>query len=455
MSWLVPLELCGMLFALGAMWRSARGKLNLTRELRLGLTGLLATVAALHLLDALEWSGFAWADWLGDTAKVAVPVAWLAFLFAVSRAELVTGLQNAGTQLRDVIEGAPAALAIVTAEGTCVHCNRKWLELHRVAFAVSGGGLSDHFGAAGRRWADLAGLVVASGEPAQGKEQLIVGNGTSVEVEWSVRPWAGLEGVGAILAAVETPTRETATPDVKSSRSRTLEAIGAAASGVAHDINNLLTVISMHSEVLHLLKGQDPDAMKSSLDSIQQAIGTASTMTRELLSFSKMQALELQPLDLTALVQSNAKLLEDTVRGKADLCFRAQPSVWVSANASALQQILLNLVVNGRDAMRAHGAITIRVQATPEGPALEVEDSGSGIEPDVLSRMFEPFFTTKRERGTGLGLAVVDRLVRAQGGTILVNSAPGQGTRFLITFPPPAYTTASNDAAVRRANDVS
>jgi signal transduction histidine kinase len=252
-----------------------------------------------------------------------------------------------------------------------------------------------------------------------------------------VRPWSSAEGKGVIVAVVPIQANDGKTDSVRAAaRSRTLEVIGAAASGVAHDINNLLTVISMHSEVLHLLKGQDPEAMKTSLDSIQEAIGTASSMTRELLSFSKLQSLELEPLDLAALVKANARLLEDTVRGKAELSLDAQPQVWVSANASALQQILLNLVVNGRDALNNYGAISIRVEATAKGPSLAVQDSGAGIEPDVLAHMFEPFFTTKRERGTGLGLAVVDRLVRAQGGSIDVTSSVGQGTTFVITFPP-------------------
>lgn len=457
MSWIVPLELFGMACALGAAWLSSRGRVNLTRELRVGLTWLLAVIAALHLLDALEWYGFFWADWLGDTAKVAVPVAWLVFLFAVSRAELVTDLQAAATQLRDVIESAPAALAIVDAGGRCVHCNNKWLALHRVDAPIVGLPLSQTCGPAGARWEELSRRVLAESEPLQGKDKLeLTRNTAAAELEWSVRPWIGLEGVGAIIAVAHAATpSSTVAPDSRSAtRARTLEAIGAAASGVAHDINNLLTVISMHSEVLHLLKGEDPEAMKSSIDSIQQAIGTASSMTRELLSFSKLQTLELQPLDLTALVQANAKLLEDTVRGKAELCLRAQPAVWVSANASALQQILLNLVVNGRDAMRGHGAITIRVETGANGPSLEVEDSGTGIEPEVLARMFEPFFTTKRERGTGLGLAVVDRLVRAQGANIVVKSSVGQGTTFMITFPP-TTPTVGNPNVIKRATELS
>jgi signal transduction histidine kinase len=454
MSWIVPLELCGMVCALLAARLSAR--MNLTRDLSLGLAWLLTTVAALHLLDALEWYGFGWADWLGDTTKVAVPVAWLVFLFAVSRAELVTDLQSAAAQLRDLIESAPAALSIVDARGRCVHCNHQWSSLHHAEGPIVGVPLSQSCGAAGVHWEHLSQRVIASRKPLQGSDKLALGGDETADLEWSVRPWVGLEGVGAIIAVVQAPNLGSIAPsDIKTAtRTRALEAIGAAASGVAHDINNLLTVISMHSEVLHLLRGQDPEAMKSSLDSIQQAIGTASSMTRELLSFSKVQSLELQPLDLTALVEANAKLLEDTVRGKAQLCLEAQPAVWVSANASALQQILLNLVVNGRDAMRGQGAITIRVEVTVNGPSLEVEDSGSGIEPEILSRMFEPFFTTKRERGTGLGLAVVDRLVRAQGANILVKSSVGLGTTFVITFPPTALD-AKHGPPVRRANDVS
>lgn len=438
MNAIALLELVGLGCSLAGLGLVAQKRLRLPREVRLCLTTLLAAVATLHLLDTLEWLGFAWADWLGDTFKVVVPVAWLAFLFAVTRVEMATDLHLAAAQLGNLIEAAPAALAVVDGEGRCLHCNQRWLDLHRLKVSIVGLPLSATSGTLGVMWETLSRQVVLTGTPLHGKDKVaLAGEANAPEVEWSVRPWSSAEGKGVIVAVVPIQASEGKADSVRAAaRSRTLEVIGAAASGVAHDINNLLTVISMHSEVLHLLKGQDPEAMKTSLDSIQEAIGTASSMTRELLSFSKLQSLELEPLDLTALVKANARLLEDTVRGKAALSLDAQPQVWVSANASALQQILLNLVVNGRDALSNYGAISIRVEATAKGPSLAVQDSGTGIEPDVLAHMFEPFFTTKRERGTGLGLAVVDRLVRAQGGSIDVQSSVGQGTTFVITFPP-------------------
>lgn len=443
MNTIAVLEIVGLTCSLSGLGLVMQRRIRLPREVRLCLTTLLAVVAALHLLDTLEWLGFAWADWLGDTFKVVVPVAWLAFLFAVTRIELASDLHLAAAQLGNLIEAAPAALAVVDAEGRCLHCNQRWLDLHRIKTSIVGLPLSATPGTLGTMWETLSRQVVLTGTPLHGKDKVaLAGEANAPEVEWSVRPWSSAEGKGVIVAVVPIQTSETKASDSirAAARSRTLEVIGAAASGVAHDINNLLTVISMHSEVLHLLKGQDPEAMKSSLDSIQEAIGTASSMTRELLSFSKLQAMELEPLDLAALVTSNARLLEDAVRGKAELSLQAQPQVWVSANASALQQILLNLVVNGRDALNHFGAITIRVETTVNGPSLAVQDSGTGIEPDVLAHMFEPFFTTKRERGTGLGLAVVDRLVRAQGGSIDVRSSIGEGTTFVITFPPSTPT---------------
>ncbi len=265
---------------------------------------------------------------------------------------------------------------------------------------IAGTSPEESQGALGRMWDALSKDALKSGISHQGS---VPSSGGRPALEWSVRPWFGVDGTsGAIIVAADNAGIDES-PERRTPRSA-LEAIGAAASGVAHDINNLLTVISMHSEVLHLPHEHDPELTKNSLDSIHQAVTMASSMTRGLLSFSKLKPLELETVDLTALVNTNAGLLTDTIKQRARLEVRAEPALMIRGNTSALHQILLNLVVNARDAMRDGGVVTVHVQSTPQGPTLTVEDTGSGIEPQVLEHMFKLHFSprsTKTGRAWG------------------------------------------------------
>jgi PAS domain S-box-containing protein len=230
-----------------------------------------------------------------------------------------------------------------------------------------------------------------------------------------------------------------------------MEAIGRLAGGVAHDFNNLLTVITGYSDlVLGRLAGGDPN--RADIEEIRQAGKRAADLTRQLLAFSRRQVLSPKPVNLNKVMQDMEKLLRRVIGEDIELVIRLDDSLGLAvADPGQLEQVILNLAVNARDAMPEGGRLTLateNVDFDPEatihewglarGPyvSLSVSDTGSGIDEAVLERIFEPFFTTKGPgRGTGLGLATVYGIVRQSGGQITVDSQPGAGTAFRILLP--------------------
>ncbi|MBM3777027.1 MAG: response regulator [Acidimicrobiia bacterium] len=230
-----------------------------------------------------------------------------------------------------------------------------------------------------------------------------------------------------------------------------MESIGNLAGGVAHDFNNLLSVIDGYSHFLMERLAADAEAM-ADLREVRSAVTRASELTRQLLAFSRRQVLEPHVVSLNDLVGGLQKMLrrliEENVRIECDLAPGLPP---VHVDPGQIDQVLVNLAVNARDAMPDGGVLTIetsqvelraddarRHEPLQPGPhvALSVRDTGSGMAPDVLARAFEPFFTTKPVgQGTGLGLATVYGIVRQSGGRIDVTSEPGAGTTFRLYFP--------------------
>lgn len=230
-----------------------------------------------------------------------------------------------------------------------------------------------------------------------------------------------------------------------------LESIGRLAGGVAHDFNNLLTVIQGYSDlVLGQLSPTDP--LRDDVEQILQASARATAVTRQLLAFSRKQVLNLAVIDLNTLIGNLQRMLERVIGEDITLTTDLQPGLWpVRADAGQLEQVLLNLVVNARQAMPSGGRLTITTQniradaerAVPEGYALNdrlvcitVSDTGCGMDTDVQSRIFEPFFTTKAPgEGTGLGLAMAYGIITQSGGEISVESVQGEGSSFRILLP--------------------
>jgi PAS domain S-box-containing protein len=222
-----------------------------------------------------------------------------------------------------------------------------------------------------------------------------------------------------------------------------MQAIGQLAGGVAHDFNNLLTIIAGHTELL-LGKHTRQDDLQRALTDIRDAGSRAASLTRQLLAFSRRAVLEPRVLDLNAVVLETERLLRRIVSENIDMVTRLAPDLRsVSVDQSQIGQVLVNLVVNARDAIEHHGCIEIETANCEleagdggRGVALIVRDNGSGMIPDIVKHIFEPFFTTKQTgAGTGLGLSMVYGIVRPSGGHVEVSSELGVGSEFRVILP--------------------
>lgn len=223
-----------------------------------------------------------------------------------------------------------------------------------------------------------------------------------------------------------------------------MEAVGQLTGGIAHDFNNLLMVISSG---LDLLARHTDDARRQRvMDRMRQASQRGASLTRQLLAFSRRQALKPEAVDLAAQIGGMRELLRRSLRGDVDVQLDFADDLWpVKVDPAELELALLNLAVNARDAMPTGGTIVLRAENAPgervEGRQgdyvrLSVIDSGVGMAPDVKTRAFEPFFTTKEiGKGSGLGLAQVYGFARQSGGTVLIDSRVGQGTCVTVVLP--------------------
>ena len=230
-----------------------------------------------------------------------------------------------------------------------------------------------------------------------------------------------------------------------------LEAIGTLAGGVAHDFNNLLTAINGYAAIA-MEDLQPGDPLREDLEEIRNAGERAADLTRQLLAFGRRQVLTPESLDLGAVVAGIQKMLGRVIGEQVHLVTSLESDTWlIRADRGQVEQVLVNLAVNARDAMPSGGRLAIstanvRVSGTearrhPEGTPgefvrLRVEDTGLGMSPEVLARVFEPFFTTKDQgKGTGLGLSTVYGIVRQSRGFVGVTSAPGAGSTFDVYLP--------------------
>ncbi|MBI3205874.1 MAG: PAS domain S-box protein [Myxococcales bacterium] len=230
-----------------------------------------------------------------------------------------------------------------------------------------------------------------------------------------------------------------------------LEAVGRLAGGIAHDFNNIVSAVLGYSDLaLAGLRAEDP--LRRDLEQVHKAGERAAALTRQLLAFSRRQVLDLRVLDPNQIAADLERMLGRLIGEDVTLRLELDPKVgYVRADRGQLEQVLMNLVVNARDAMPSGGELVIATAAVEAGAALlatypelasgswvrlSVRDSGEGMPPEVLARIFEPFFTTKEQgKGTGLGLSTVYGIVRQSGGHVRVESQPGQGSRFDVYLP--------------------
>jgi nitrogen-specific signal transduction histidine kinase len=248
-------------------------------------------------------------------------------------------------------------------------------------------------------------------------------------------------------------------------QSQKMEAVGRLAGGVAHDFNNVLTVVKSFSDFL--LEDLDKlDPRRADVEEIAKAADRAAALTRKLLAFSRKQVMRPEPLDLNAVVTGMERMLERLIGEDVRVVTSLEPGLLaVEADPSSIEQAILNLAVNARDAMPDGGILTIRTKNETLEKAdaawairpgryamLSVSDTGHGMDVTTQARVFEPFFTTKPQgQGTGLGLAMVYGIVKQSGGHVWVESKPDEGTTFTVYLPQPSQVDAGAFRAGPRA----
>jgi PAS domain S-box-containing protein len=281
-------------------------------------------------------------------------------------------------------------------------------------------------------------------------------DGTTIEVEITSSPLSFAGQAAKLVLAIDVTARKKAETSLREledqlRQSQKLEAIGQLAGGVAHDFNNLLTAISGHSDMcLRRLAPEDPIFRR--IEQIKKAGDRAAALTRQLLAFSRKQILQPKVLQLNDIVVDMNKMLRRLIGEDIDLMMGLGVDLGhVKADPNQIEQVLMNLAVNARDAMPKGGKLTIETSnvqvgeefashhiSVPRGDyvLLAVSDTGSGMDAATQARIFEPFFTTKEVgKGTGLGLATVYGIVKQSGGTVWVYSEVGHGTTFKIYLP--------------------
>ena len=345
-------------------------------------------------------------------------------------------------------ETVPVPLAKFSATGQLTMANAAARALLQVA---SGAGLMFHdlFEGLGRPVADWLDDIVQDRSPSRSEVLRARGLGGEVFLQVTLR-CISERGQRGVLAVLQDATA-LKTLEAQFVQSQKMQAIGQLAGGVAHDFNNLLTAISGHCDLL-LLRHDREDFDYADLVQIHQNANRAAALVNQLLAFSRKQTLSPERLDLADLLSDLAHLLNRLVGEKVQLNLTHAAGLGaIRADKRQLEQVLMNLVVNARDAMPLGGTVSITSQAVtltaplsrdnatvPVGDyaVIHVADTGTGIPADLLTKIFEPFYTTKKlGEGTGLGLSTAYGIVKQSGGFIFVDSVMGQGTEFHLYFP--------------------
>lgn len=348
----------------------------------------------------------------------------------------------------DAIEDLPVPLLDIATDGRLLGSNREARQLLGTA-STEGRKLSDVLDGPGRPINDwLAEAITGHGGHVSG---FLRGKGESQDTYIQVTLSRTGTGRDLHLIAVLNDVTELKTLEAQFVQSQKMQAIGQLAGGVAHDFNNLLTAISGHCDLL-LLRHDEGDQDYSDLIQIHQNANRAASLVGQLLAFSRKQNLQLETIDLRDTLSDLTHLLNRLVGEKVTLLLEHDPgSSTIRADKRQLEQVLMNLVVNARDAIDGSGDIRVVTQnvslatqmrrdraVVPAGDyvVVSVIDKGHGIAPDKLPKIFEPFYTTKRVgEGTGLGLSTAYGIVKQTGGYIFAESELGEGTTFSLFFP--------------------
>jgi two-component system cell cycle sensor histidine kinase/response regulator CckA len=383
----------------------------------------------------------------GYLTKPAEPrevVATVRALLRVRQAE--EAARCAAHQWQATFDAIRDALCLLDPVGTMLRCNRAMAELLRQPLGSIPGRplaqlLRGPFGAQAE-----ALLSLLDGSPRGGEVRL--GERSFHVAVDPVRDEGGTI-TGCVLLLDDTTQRQALAEQLR--QAQKMEAVGRLAGGVAHDFNNLLTAITGNLALL-LARTSVDDPDREILQVTENASWRAAELTRQLLGFSRQARLWLKPLNLPSCLRESLTILHRTLGPWIALEMATGPEVWlVQADSNQMNQVLMNLCLNARDAMPDGGRIVVAVQnrvlrleharthlegRPGEFVELSVRDTGHGIPPEVLPRIFDPFFTTKEQgKGTGLGLAMVFGIVQQHQGWIECNSTPGAGACFTVYLP--------------------
>jgi two-component system, cell cycle sensor histidine kinase and response regulator CckA len=373
-------------------------------------------------------------------------------------------LRASEERYRGIVETTSDGVVLLDADGRITYANGRFAAMvGRAASDLSGGELAD--------------LVVADDRPVWAGELARVGTGTAhrfdvglhhpggrtVCAQVALTARADDAGAPTAVLAMVADVTEQKSIEAQLRQAQKLDAVGQLAGGVAHDFNNLLTVIDGYAVLL--LAHADEKATED-LSMIRDAAGRAGALTRQLLAFSRTQAARPRVVDVAYLVANVEGMLRRLIREDVDLVVTASESpVAVWADPGQLEQVLVNLAVNARDAMPDGGTLSIatdRVHVGDERAAqlgarpgeyvlVTVADTGCGMSEEVAARIFEPFFTTKDlGKGTGLGLSTVYGIVTQAGGHVRVRSIPGAGTTFTVFLPATAASATDSTVGLGR-----
>lgn len=368
-------------------------------------------------------------------------------------------LSESKEKLRLFVEHAPAALAMFDNEMRYLAVSRRWMADYGLANQnIIGQSHYKIFPEIPDRWQALhqRGL---KGEIVQAEEDFFERiDGTTQWLQWEIRPWYKADdtiGGIVIFTADLTERKHMEETQLKLKeqlhQAQKMESIGRLAGGVAHDFNNMLTIILGNTEMI-LEDLNLPNPVISNLQEIYKAAGRSANLTRQLLAFARKQTISPKVLDLNETIEGMIKMLRRLIGENINLTWLPKINLWpIQLDPSQIDQILANLCVNARDSIKDIGKVTIETDNVifdreyclehddckpGDYVMIAVSDNGCGMDKKILDNLFEPFFTTKGVgEGTGLGLATVYGIVKQNKGFINVYSEPGQGTTFRIYFP--------------------
>jgi PAS domain S-box-containing protein len=389
----------------------------------------------------------------------------------------LTDLRRAEQSLRDseartraVMEAASVGIVTIDETGAVLSLNpQAERTFGRLTSEMAGGHISDLLPDDERPtwWASFQ-PAGAAGDPKAGlgvpREYTVRRpDGETVPVEMSVTPMPTAGGDAFVAAVQDITDRKRA--EAQMQQVQRLETVGQLTGGVAHDFNNLLMAMQVNLEMLREMVEHDAEGREYA-DAALTSVGRGAELTRRLLAFSRRQPLQPKVTDINGLVRDTVRILQRTLGEQVTIDMALDPLLWpVDVDRAQLENVLVNLAVNARDAMPQGGRLTIETAnrrldghyAAVEGEVVEgeyvllaVSDTGTGMTPDVMARAFEPFFTTKDVgRGSGLGLSMTYGFVKQSGGHIKIYSEPGEGTTVKIYLPAARDAVPSPDPEPR------